>query len=81
MEKRYTLVIRILIVGKLYTESCIHEDRTKTYEAKLNEIFKISLDPVDRIDPGLFYFKGNNKNLTKDPIRFDRTKTSEVGAE
>ena len=43
--------------------------------------FAISREPLDEIDSHFFYFKGMDQKITPKPIRPDRTKISEVGAE
>ena len=48
-----------------------------------NEIFSFSIsqDPIDEIDPGVFYFKDMDLKIPPDPTGPDRTKFFEVGAE
>ena len=43
--------------------------------------FAISQDPIDKIDPDIFYFKDMNQKITPDTIGPNRTKMSEVAAE
>ena len=40
----------------------------------------ISQDPIDKIDPGYFYFKDMDQKIPPDPTRSDRKKISKVGA-
>ena len=51
---------------------------------KSNEILNdlaISWDPINEIEPDLFYFKDMDQEITSDTIGPDRTKFVEVGAQ
>ena len=44
-------------------------------------VFAISWDPINEIDPDFFYLVDMDYKLTSNPIGLDHTKCSEVGAE